>query len=414
YGRLLSRNEVGSDPGEFALSLEAFHTGNLERVRRFPYAMLATATHDHKRGEDVRARIAVLSEIAEEWAATLRAWSTLNAPHRRAMPDAPPASASPAQTSLAPALLVDASSVQASHANASHDWAPGPTAEAMLYQTLVGSWPHELDAADEAGVHAFAERVAAWQLKALREAKLRTSWQAPDEAYEAASRDFLFDILARERRDGFLGELARFVARIARPGAVNGLLQTMLRLTSPGVPDLYQGTELWDFSLVDPDNRRPVDFGLRAAWLTQTPPSAQLANWRDGRVKLGIVHRALTLRAVSPALFLEGAYIPLAVSGSRARHVIAFARRHGDAYAIVVGTRFAASLLGRESDVPLVEPARWEDTWIELPAALAGRAMFDCLSTAAPKTDERGRLFVRDALTALPVALLVEEGVPKT
>src|SRR5262249_13512338 len=158
----------------------------------------------------------------------------------------------------------------------------------------------------------------------------------------------------------------------------------------------------------DPDNRRPVDFDLRAAWLTQTPPSDQLANWRDGRMKLGIVHRALTLRAVSPALFLEGSYIPLAVRGNRARHVIAFAGRHGDAYAIIAGTRFAASLLAHDGDVPLVEPARWEDTWIELPPALAGRALFDCLSTAAPKTDQRGQLLVRDALTALPVALLVE------
>ncbi len=386
YGRLLSRNEVGADPGEFSLSVEAFHEANLERSRRFPHGLVTTATHDHKRGEDMRARLAVLSEFANEWSATLRAWSTLNAPHRRK----------------------DVNAL----ARHSDDWAPGPTAEAMLYQTLVGCWPYDLNPGDAAGVDALAQRVDAWQLKALREAKLRTSWYAPDTEYEAASREFLLDILAPQRREGFLRELSAFVARIGRAGAVNSLLQTLLRVTSPGVPDLYQGTELWDFSLVDPDNRRPVDFSFRYTQLVDSPPSEQLHAWRDGRIKLGIVHRVLTLRAVSPALFLQGSYIPLAVRGSRARHAIAFARRHGNAYAIVVGTRLASSLLTPDGDVPLVDPARWEDTAVQLPPELAGRALFDCLSPAAPKTDAAGRLLLRDALTALPVALLVEEGVP--
>lgn len=397
YGRLLSRNEVGSDAAEFALAADAFHAANLERSRRFPHGLLATATHDHKRGEDVRARLAVLSEIADDWAATLRAWSTLNTPHRR----------TPGGELLTGTALPSAV--------AARDWAPGPTAEAMLYQTLLGSWPYELDPSDAPGVDAFAQRIAAWQLKALREAKLRTSWHAPDIGYENAARDFLFDILAPQRRDGFLHELTAFVARIGSAGALNSLLQTVLRMTSPGIPDLYQGTELWDFSLVDPDNRRPVDFALRRHWLTEiadTPPSEQLGNWRDGRIKLGVIHRASMLRAVSPALFLEGTYLPLAVHGSLAQHVIAFARRHGDAYAIVVGTRHAASLLAREHDVPHVEPTRWKDTWIELPPALAGRALFDWLSPAAPKVSHDSRVLVREALSALPVALLVEEGVP--
>jgi (1->4)-alpha-D-glucan 1-alpha-D-glucosylmutase len=401
YGRLLSRNEVGADPGEFALSVEAFHEANLERARRFPHALIATATHDHKRGEDVRARLAVLSEIADEWTATLRAWSTLNAPHRRAV--------GPIESGDAPGLSMACTPVP----GPTPGWAPGPAAEAMLYQTLVGAWPYDLDHTNADAVHAFAERVAQWQLKAMREAKLQTSWHAPDEAYEGAARAFMFDVLAPQRRDGFLQALASFVGRIARAGAINSLLQTLLRMTCPGVPDLYQGTELWDLSLVDPDNRRPVDFAQRRTWLVDTPPSEQLNNWRDGRVKLGVVHRALTLRAVSPALFLQGSYIPLTISGSRAQHAIAFARQHGDAYAIVIGTRLAMPLLSDTSDVPLVDPAAWEDTWIELPSALAGRALFDCLSTAAPKADETGRLLLRDALTALPVALLVEEGVPR-
>ncbi len=398
YGRLLSRNEVGADPRDFSLSVDAFHDTNLERQRRFPHAMITTATHDHKRGEDARARLAVLSEIANEWGATLRAWSTLNAPHRR--------------ETQATGEAVAAFPSDAAY-RLSHGWAPGPTAEAMLYQTLVGCWPLDLDPSDAAGVEAFAERIAQWQLKALREAKLRTNWYAPDVEYEAASRDFLFDILGPQRRDGFLQALSQFVARVSRAGAANSLLQTLLRIASPGVPDLYQGTELWDFSLVDPDNRRPVDFALRRSWLADTPPSEQLSNWRDGRVKLGVVHRALTLRAVSPALFLQGSYIPLAVRGTHADHVVAFARRHGDAYAIAVATRLAFALLSPESDVPLVDPAVWEDTRIELPPALASRALFDWLSTGAPKADEAGHLFARDVLSALPVALLVEEGVPK-
>ncbi|SEB20189.1 malto-oligosyltrehalose synthase [Paraburkholderia sartisoli] len=398
YGRLLSRNEVGADPGEFALTVEQFHAASLERARRFPHAMLATATHDHKRGEDMRARVAVLSEIPQEWGATLRGWSTLNAPHRREAdsrdpvardtPDAIEAAASP------------------------HHWAPGPDAEAMLYQTLVGCWPTGLEPDDEAGVKALAERVAQWQLKALREAKLRTNWLAPDEAYENACRDFLFDVLAPQRRDGFLRELHAFVERINAAGAINSLQQTVLRLASPGVPDLYQGTELWDFSLVDPDNRRPVDFAQRHAWLVETPPSVQLANWRDGRVKLGVVHRMLTLRAHLPALPDQGVYLPLRIRGSQAAHVIAFARRYGSAYGVVIATRLAATLLDPGTDMPLVAPERWGDTAIEMPEALASRALFDWLSPGAPKVDESGLLYLRDALAAMPVAVLVEEGVP--
>ncbi|APA87886.1 malto-oligosyltrehalose synthase [Paraburkholderia sprentiae WSM5005] len=395
YGRLLSRNEVGSDPGEFALSVEQFHAGNLERAQRFPHAMLTTATHDHKRGEDVRARLAVLSEIADEWGATLRAWSTLNAPQRRA-PDGTPIS-----------------SVSQDKSDA---WAPGPAAEAMLYQTLVGCWPPALRADDEAGVNELAERVAQWQLKALREAKLQTSWLAPDEAYEAGCREFLFGILAPQRRDGFLKELSAFVERIGRAGALNSLQQTVLRLASPGIPDLYQGTELWDFSLVDPDNRRPVDFATREMWLpqTQTPPSEFLADWRNGRVKLAVIQRVLALRAHLPELLSQGTYLPLTVRGVHASSVIAFARRHGNAWAVVIASRLATGLLGSDTDLPLVEPAQWADTAIEMPPDLSARALFDWLSPAAPKVDDHGLLCLRDALAAMPVAVLMEDGVPRS
>ncbi|MGY6152389.1 malto-oligosyltrehalose synthase [Paraburkholderia graminis] len=393
YGRLLSRCEVGADPGEFALSVEQFHAGNVERSQRLPHAMLTTATHDHKRGEDVRARLAVLSEIPHEWTATLRAWSTLNAPQRRSL---------------------DGKPVSSVGQDTSYDWAPGPAAEAMLYQTLVGCWPPDLQPDDQAGVKALAERVAQWQLKALREAKLQTNWFTPDEAYEAGCRDFLFDILAPQRRDGFLHELAAFVARISRAGALNSLQQTVLRLASPGIPDLYQGTELWDFSLVDPDNRRPVDFDARAALLAQTPPSEFLSTWRNGRVKLAVVQRVLALRAHLPELLSQGTYLPLTVRGAHASNVIAFARRHGNAWAVVVASRLAAGLLGGEGDLPMVEPDKWQDTAVEMPADLSARALFDWLSPAAPKVDENGWLCLRDALAAMPIAVLVEDGVPRS
>jgi (1->4)-alpha-D-glucan 1-alpha-D-glucosylmutase len=393
YGRLLSRSEVGADPGELALSVERFHAGNLERSQRFPHTLLATATHDHKRGEDVRARLAVLSEIADEWGATLREWSTLNAPHRRALDGKP------------------ISSVSQDRSDA---WAPGPAAEAMLYQTLVGCWPPHLQPDDEAGVKELAERVAQWQLKALREAKLRTSWLAPDEAYEAGCRDFLFDIVSPQRRDGFLKELSAFVARIGRAGALNSLQQTVLRLASPGIPDLYQGTELWDFSLVDPDNRRPVDFDKRAAYVAETPPSEFMSNWRDGRVKLAVVQRVLALRAHLPELLSQSTYLPLTVRGQHASNAIAFARRHGNAWAVVVATRLAAGLLGEDGDMPLVSPEKWADTAVQMPSDLSARALFDWLSPAAPKVDENGLLYLRDALAAMPIAVLVEDGVPRS
>jgi (1->4)-alpha-D-glucan 1-alpha-D-glucosylmutase len=294
------------------------------------------------------------------------------------------------------------------------NWAPGAGAEAMLYQTLVGCWPPELSPDDEAGVKELAERVAQWQLKALREAKLRTMWFAPDEAYENACRAFLFDILAPQRRDGFLRELSALVARIGRAGAINSLQQTVLRLTSPGVPDLYQGTELWDFSLVDPDNRRPVDFARRQAWLAETPPSEFLPAWRSGRVKLAVIQRLLSLRAHLPDLLGKGAYLPLKVKGKHADHAIAFARRHANAWAVIIVTRLSMGLLDEGGDAPLVDAAQWDDTAVEMPEELKARALFDSLSPAAPKVEDGGLLYLRDALAAMPVAVLVEDGVPRT
>ncbi|MGE8473361.1 MAG: malto-oligosyltrehalose synthase, partial [Paraburkholderia hospita] len=250
-------------------------------------------------------------------------------------------------------------------------------------------------------------------LKALREAKLRTTWLAPDEVFENGCREFLFDILAPQRRDGFLRELSGFVARIGRAGVVNSLQQTLLRLASPGVPDLYQGTELWDFSLVDPDNRRPVDFAQRQALLAEAPPSDYLAGWRDGRVKLAINQRMLALRMQIPELLSSGSYTPLTVRGKHAAHAIAFARRQGNCWAVVIATRLSMALLDASSDLPIVDPIAWDDTAVQMPEELFGRALFDWVSPAAPKVEDTGLLYLRDALTTMPVAVLVEDGVPR-
>jgi (1->4)-alpha-D-glucan 1-alpha-D-glucosylmutase len=326
YGRLLSRNEVGSNPGQFALSPAGFHAATLERCKKFPGALLATATHDHKRGEDTRARLAVLSEIPEEWTTAITRWMRLNAIIRQ-------------------------------------EAGPSPMDELMLYQMLVAAWPLGLTAEDHAGIEAFAGRVSGWFEKAMREAKLVSEWAAPNEEYEAASKNFLTATLDPSRP--VLGEIIAFAARLGPPGALNGLAQTLLRLTVPGVPDLYQGTEFWDQSLVDPDNRRPVDFRARQEALQQdTPPAALLKTWQSGAVKQAVIARALRLRQEFPALFAKGDYIKLEAEGAMAPHSLAFSRGEGKQRIVVAVTRLATKFL---SDAPLLPAAAWADTTLTLP-----------------------------------------------
>ncbi len=371
YGRLLSRNEVGSDPGVLGAPPEAFHARMRARRRHWPRSLLATATHDHKRGEDARARLAVLSEVPELWAERLAAWQRRTAGWRT-------------------------------------EPAPDPADAAMLYQSVIGAWPLDLPADDTAGLTAFADRLAGWQRKALREGRRRSDWALPDEAYESACEAFLRRLLDPARSDGMTAEIAGLADRIAPAGALNGLAQTALRLTVPGVPDLYQGTEFWDFSLVDPDNRRAVDFAARQAALDDgAAPAALLARWRDGRVKQALIARLLAVRARLPALFGAGAYVPLRVTGAQARHALAFARVHRDAAAVVVVSRLAARLPG-VARAPLVDEAAWDDTAAVLPARLAGREMADGLGGAAVATVGR-RLPLATVLRALPVGVLVLE-----
>lgn len=232
----------------------------------------------------------------------------------------------------------------------------------MLYQILVGAWPALLDPVDEAGVAEFAVRVAGWQEKALREAKERSDWAAPNEAYETTCREFLMGMLADP---ALREEVASFAVRIGPAGAVNSLAQTMLRLTVPGVPDLYQGTELWDESLVDPDNRRPVDFAARKQALKRTASLIELLpNWRTGHIKQALIARMLGLRTRLPRLFAAGTYRPLALSGPRADHALAFLREDGSDCLMIAVARFAVPLLG-VAQFPWIAPAAWEETVLQ-------------------------------------------------
>ena len=371
YGRLLSRNEVGADPGHFAVTPSAFHGANRERRRYYARALLATATHDHKRGEDMRARLAVLSEIPDEWESALARWTRLNAPLKREIDGTP---------------------------------APDSADELMLYQTIVGAWPLDLSPDDRPALDAYVERLRSWLEKALREAKRHTEWAAPNIEYEAACQDFLTQTLDPERPARLAYELADFAARIAPAGALNGLAQTLLRMTSPGVPDLYQGTEFWDFSLVDPDNRRPVDYAARREALEEAAStSALLELWKDGRIKQLLIARTLALRARLPDLFAAGGYHPLAVEGDLADHIFAFLRVHEDQAVIVATTRLAARLPG-VAEGPLVTSSAWQGTVVLPPRNLRGRCCLDVLGGAEIRA--AGRVQVEKVLATLPVALL--------
>ncbi|WP_454630964.1 malto-oligosyltrehalose synthase [Bradyrhizobium cenepequi] len=304
YHRLLALNEVGGDPAAKALSIDAFHEMMRKRATAWPHGMTATATHDTKRGEDARARILALAEIPGEWTSAVSRWKVLNAPH----------------------LAVDG-----------EFRAPSATSEYMLYQALLGAWqPDDPD---------FLERMQAYALKASREGKQETSWLNPHQAYEAGVKTFLERILDRSHSAEFLNSLETLARRLSLLGVLNSLSQLTLKATLPGVPDFYQGTEFWDFSLVDPDNRRPVDFAARASALAalDAPDWAQLVReWPDGRLKLAWTRHLLRLRTELPDVFTQGNYLPLEASGPHRDHVIAFARQwERDAVIVVVAKSFA-------------------------------------------------------------------------
>jgi (1->4)-alpha-D-glucan 1-alpha-D-glucosylmutase len=307
YHRLLALNEVGGDPAAGALSADAFHAAMTVRAREWPHGMTATATHDTKRGEDARARLMALAELPGEWASAVSRWKIKNAPH----------------------LVIEGEMR-----------APSATFEYMLYQALLGAWP----SGQQDG--SLLERMQAYALKAAREGKQETSWLNPDEAYEAGLQTFLARILDRSLSAEFLDSLETLAQRLSLLGALNSLSQITLKATMPGVPDFYQGTEFWDLSLVDPDNRRPVDFAERASVLTsiETPDWEGLArHWPDGHIKLAWTRHLLKLRTELADVFAHGDYQPLEVTGPDSHHVIAFARRRGrDAAIVAVAKSFAA------------------------------------------------------------------------
>ncbi|HST43638.1 MAG TPA: malto-oligosyltrehalose synthase [Luteimonas sp.] len=322
HGVLLSRNEVGSHPTHFAMPVEAFHAACLRRQQAFPRALLLTASHDHKRGEDLRARLAVLSERPAWWRGQVDGFDARVA-------------------------------AQASDAGPSHG------DRAMLWQTLVAAWPLDLARDDRDGRRAFAARVTDWLRKATREAKLRTTWTAPDDDYERACDAFIGAVLVDDAGDPVRMAVQAAAGDIAAAGAVNALAQASLRLTVPGVPDLYQGTEGWDLSLVDPDNRRPVDYDLRERWLADTTPTAALAaDWHDGRIKARLVARLLALRQREPGLFAEGAYRARQPDDDAGRHVIAFERHHGAHTLLVAVPRHVGCWLAGSASL-LPDAAHW-------------------------------------------------------
>ncbi|MFW7340985.1 malto-oligosyltrehalose synthase [Pollutimonas sp. H1-120] len=380
FGRLISRNEVGSDPDVFAISPDMFHRRNVWRADHAPHSLLATATHDHKRGEDVGARLAVISEIPDAWATACHRWMHWSGTAR----------------------------------------VPGSTAglaqRYMLFQTMVGAWPIDLDADDEAGVGRYVQRLREWQIKAMREAKQDSSWFKPNLAREEAALEFLDSLLPGKAQHGLLCDIAGFAARLAPAGAVNSLAQLVLRTMSPGVPDLYQGTEFWDFSLVDPDNRRPVDYARRHAALQALNggPSdicAMLPDWKTGRIKQALLARLLEVRRQFSQVFSSGKYIPLPVQGARHAHVLAFMLCSGERHVFVLAPRLVSGGVDMASGrgLPAIAPDFWEETALVLPRRYLGAALRDVLRGTAAYGGPDGTLRLAGVLSGLPVAVLASD-----
>ncbi|HEU5462709.1 MAG TPA: malto-oligosyltrehalose synthase [Candidatus Binatia bacterium] len=380
FNRLLSLNDVGGDPDQFGITVEEFHHFNQQRQRRWPHTLNTTATHDTKRGEDARARINVLSELPHQWESELRIWSKINRPKK--------------------------SRVKGGEA-------PDRNDEYFLYQTLIGSYPAE------AGDGAFTERLTTYLVKAVREAKVHTEWLKPDAAYEEAFVNFAETILAPAEGNAFLARFVPFARKIAHCGMFNSLSQAMIKIAAPGVPDLYQGTELWDLSFVDPDNRRPVDFVQRARMLAElrTAESADrsrmlaelLAHWEDGRIKLHLLQKLLAFRRDHAELFAGGEYISLGASGPMSDRICAFARRRADEWAVAVAPRLLGELVFGGA-LPLGD-AVWGSGALVLPPQ-APRRWCDLMSQTTFEVEAGNQLSLGNLFREFPVCLLYHEELP--
>ncbi|MFQ5830642.1 MAG: malto-oligosyltrehalose synthase, partial [Candidatus Methylomirabilia bacterium] len=389
YNRLISLNEVGGAPDRFGISVAEFHQRNAERQARWPWSLSTTSTHDSKRSEDVRARINVLSEIPQEWRFRLRKWQRLNR-RKKGVVDGQPA--------------------------------PDRNEEYLLYQTLVGAWP--IEPVSEAGYVEFTERIQQYMFKALREAKVHVSWINPQPDYDAAVQRFIAEILDRSGENAFLEDFLPFQRKIAAWGMYNSLSQTLLKLTAPGVPDLYQGTELWDLSLVDPDNRRPVDYARRRQILADLASAVaeagsnvaalarELTNTKeDGRIKLYLIHRTLSYRRRQARLFLEGEYAPLGARGAQREHLCSFARRTDTLTVVAVVPRLVARL---NMDGPPLGKETWGETWLALPKEAPGRRyrnLFTGETVEAVEREGSPALPLEAIFASFPVALLEQESV---
>jgi len=370
YNRLAALNEVGGEPQQFGLSVEAFHERNLNRQRNWPDTLLATSTHDTKRSEDVRARMVAISEMPELWRRSLQHWRIANRRWKRTINDRE---------------------------------APDGNEEYLFYQTLLGTWPVQLSGVpEEAATAEYIGRIQAYMGKALHEAKLNTSWIQPNEEWDAAMHDFVRRILDSSPRNKFLPNFLSVVQEIARLGAINSLTQTLLKLTSPGVPDIYQGNETWDFGLVDPDNRRPVDYQRRREMLeslSASTPHELIQNWPDGRIKMFLTQRVLQLRREHVDLFQRGEYLALAANGTFAECCVSFARRFGNQWIVVIAPRLSSRL----GFPPVGE--RWKDTALELPETLSFENAHN-LFTCHDLHHERRQISIADAITILPFAVI--------
>ncbi len=384
YNRFISVNEVGGSPKQFGMSVDEFHSGNSKRAENWRYSMLATSTHDTKRSEDVRARLNVLSEMPKLWGAQAFKWRKTNRTRKRFLGEGRPV--------------------------------PDLNEEYLLYQTLVGSWPFEINSSSDR--ENYIERIKQYMTKAVHEAKVNLSWINDDPAYVEALQQFIARILSpgtRTRPNNFLEQIQAFLPPVFFFGAINSLAQRLLMLTSPGNPDIYQGTELWDFSLVDPDNRRPVDYELRQRLLTELDRCTEggnlpelcaelLSSYQDGRVKMWATMQALRLRRDRRQLFHLGSYRPLHGIGTKQQHVVAFAREQNDQVAITAVPRLSYTLAGGALRAPLGEA--WQKTEIPVPQRTA--EFLENVFTGEKIRVTPNRTLLCDELFAhFPVALLI-------
>jgi (1->4)-alpha-D-glucan 1-alpha-D-glucosylmutase len=370
YNRLVGLNEVGGEPQQFGSSVDAFHESNADRQRNWPATLLATSTHDTKRSEDVRARIVAISEIPELWRRSLQRWRHANRRWKRMINDVE---------------------------------APDANEEYLLYQTLLGTWPIQDSGEPESAPKAeYIARIQAYMAKALHEAKLNTSWIQPNEKWDAAMHDFVAKILDSSPGNKFLPIFLPVAEEIARLGAINSLTQLTLKLTSPGIPDIYQGNEIWDYSLVDPDNRRPVDYRQRREMLAALPaatPDELMRSWPDGRIKMFLTQRMLQFRREHADLFQSGEYSPLIATGTFAECCISFVRKLAGKWIVVIAPR----LTSRVVFPPVGE--RWQDTSIELAEALSLENAHDLFICRAIHHEDR-KVSVSDAMSVLPFAVI--------